>query len=342
MAERLINLTGEELNLIARATLKKTGEIGLNHAKRNLPFIQKTIRDLQKQIKNERSKPAVVISAGPSLHRKKSLETIKQIDFQGHLVAVDGSLGHCLRNGVVPDYVITVDPDPHRIIRWFGDPRIKDRPEDDYFRRQVLDPALNQDEVERNNELIELVNYYGSRIKVIISSSVSPEITLRCLEANMDLYWWNPVYDDYDNPDSLTRKIYKLNKVPCMVTGGNCGTSAWIFSHAIMKSPLVFLVGMDFSYPPGTEVKKTQYYEILKNIYPDDPESGLMKIYNPFLEETWITDPAYYWYNHNFLEMAPKAKCKTYNCTEGGILFGEGVEFVKLSDISTVINETIL
>jgi hypothetical protein len=341
MEERLVNLTGKELELIARATLRKTGKAGLNNAERNFSFIKKTIRDLGQEIKNERSKPALVISAGPSLHRKKSLETIKQMDFQGHLVAVDGSLGHCLRNGVIPDYVITVDPDPHRIIRWFGDPWLKYRPEDDYFRRQDLDPALNTDEVERNNELIELVNYYGPKIKVIISSSVSPEIARRCLEANMNLYWWNPIYDDYDNPDSLTRQIYKLNKVPCMVTGGNCGTSAWIFAHAIIKSPQVILVGMDFSYPPGTNVKNTQYYEILKEIFPDDPESGLIKIYNPYLDETWITDPAYYWYSHSFLEMAPKALCKTYNCTEGGILFGDGVEFIKLSDIFTLINETI-
>ena len=342
MEGRLVNLTGKELEIIAQATLRKTGDIGLNHAKRNLIYIKKTIKDIEQEIINKPPQPAIIISAGPSLHRRKSLETIKQIDFQGHIVAVDGSLGHCLRNGVVPDYVVTVDPDPHRIIRWFGDTRLKDRPEDDYFRRQDLDPALNTDEVARNNELIELVNYYGYRIKVIISSSVSPEIAQRCLEANMDLYWWNPIYDDYDNPNSLTRKIYNINRVPCMVTGGNCGTSAWIFSHTILKSPLVFLVGMDFSYPPGTNVKNTQYYEILKDIFPDDPESGLIKIYNPFLEETWITDPAYYWYKQNFLEMAPKARCKTYNCTEGGILFGERVEFLKLSGILTVIKEMTL
>jgi hypothetical protein len=340
MKGKLVNLTEKELEIIARQTLRKTGDIGLNHAKRNLIYIKKTIKDIEQEIKNEPRAPAIVISAGPSLHRKKSLETIKEIGFQGHLVAVDGSLGHCLRNGLVPDYVITVDPDPHRIIRWFGDPRLKDRPEDDYFRRQDLDPVLNTDEVMRNNELIELVNYYGHGIKVIISTSVSPEIAQRCLEANMDLYWWNPIYDDYENPDSLTRKIYKLNRVPCMVTGGNCGSSAWIFSHTILKSPLVLLVGMDFSYPPETGVKNTQYYEILKDIFPNDPESGLIKMYNPFLDETWITDPAYYWYNHSFLEMAPKALCKTYNCTEGGILFGEGVKFKKLSESLIVINET--
>ena len=287
MEGRLVNLTEEELEIIAQATLRKTGDIGFNHAKRNLIYIKKTIKDIEQEIAHKPPKPALIISAGPSLHRKKSLEAIKQLDFPGHIVAVDGSLGHCLRNGVFPDYVITVDPDPHRIIRWFGDTRLAERPEDDYFRRQDLDPALNTDEVARNNELIELVNNYGYMIKVVISSSVSPEIAQRCLEANMDLYWWNPIYDDFENPNSLTGKIYKLNRVPCMVTGGNCGTSAWVFSHTILKSPVVFLVGMDFSYPPGTNVINTQYYEVLKDIFPGNPEHGLIKINNPFLDETW-------------------------------------------------------
>ena len=337
MGGRQPNLSSKELEIISLATLRKTGDIGFEHAKSNAIYIKKTIKDLAQEIKNDPPKPALVISAGPSLHRKKSLEAIKQLDFPGHIVAVDGSLGHCLRNGVVPDYVVTVDPDPHRIIRWFGDTRLAERPEDDYFRRQDLDPALNTDEVARNNELIDLINSYGPQVKVVISSSVSPEIAQRCLEAQMALYWWNPIYDDFDNPDSLTRKIFELNRVPCMVTGGNCGTSAWVFSHTVLRSPLLFMVGMDFSYPPGTKVKNTQYYDVLKDIFPENPESGLIKIYNPFLQETLITDPAYYWYNQNFLEMAPKARCKTYNCTEGGILFGEGVEFIKLSEIPAVL-----
>ena len=92
------------------------------------------------------------------------------------------------------------------------------------------------------------------------------------------------------------------------------------------------MVGMDFSYPPGTNVRNTQYYEFLKELLPDNPEAGLIEVYNPYVKETWLTDPAYYWYSQNFLEMAPQASCKTYNCTEGGILFGDGVEFIGLSE----------
>ena len=175
--------------------------------------------------------------------------------------------------------------------------------------------------------MLRLVDHYGHRIKVIISTSVSPEITRRCLDAGMELFWWNPIYDDYEKEDSITKKLFELNKVPCMVTGGNIGSSAWVFSHTMLKSPVIVMVGMDFSYPPGTNVRNTQYYDILKEITSNDPELGLIEVYNPFLNETWITDPAYYWYQQSFLQMSLQAPVKTYNCTEGGILFGEGIQF---------------
>ncbi|MGO9016323.1 MAG: 6-hydroxymethylpterin diphosphokinase MptE-like protein [Dissulfurispiraceae bacterium] len=322
----------KELHMLSEATFRKTADVGLKNAEANQPYIGKTIKDLKREMSEKPPKPAIVISAGPSLHRKRSIETIKKANGNCHIIAVDGALGHCLRNGVIPDFVITVDPDEHRIIRWFGDPRLDERPEDDYFRRQDLDPALNTNELARNRELIQLVNSYGPGITTIISTSVTPEITLRCRDAGMRLYWWNPLYDDYEKSDSVSRKIYQMNHVTCMVTGGNVGSSAWVFAHSILNSPDVVLVGMDFSYPPGTNVLNTQYYTILKELFPDQPSHGLIEIHNPYLNETWLTDPGYYWYSQCFLQMAPHASCKTYNCTEGGILFGEGIVFSGLAD----------
>ncbi len=326
-------LSEEQFQLLADATLTKTAELGFRHAVENQKYIKKTIKDLKKELGRKSLKPSLIVSGGPSLHRMKSLETMKQKGFKGYIVSADGSMGHCLRNGIVPDFVVTVDPDPHRIIRWFGDPRLSQRPEDDYFERQDLDPALNTDQIARNNELIELVNHFGPKIKLIISTSSSPEIAQRCIDAGMELYWWNPLYDDYDNPESVTKKIYQMNKVPCMVTGGNVGASGWVFAHSILGCPSVILIGMDCSYPPGTAVRNTQYYEHLLELFPENPEKGLIKVYNPFLDETWITDPGYYWYAQIFKKMAPLASCVTYNCTEGGILFGDGIEFMKLSDV---------
>lgn len=323
-------LNNKELGLIAEATFRKTASEGLRHAGENLKYIKRTILDIRKELKAVPARPSIVISAGPSLHRRKSLEVLKERGFKGHIVTADGALGHCLRNGIVPDYVVTVDPHPHRVIRWFGDPNLKKRPADDYFKRQDLDPFLNRDEEERNEKLLALVNRHGRRIKAVISTSVCPEITRRCLEAGMELYWWNPIYDDYDKKGSVTRKICEMTKAPCMVTGGNVGSSAWTFASAVIGSPEILMVGMDFSYPPGTPVSGTQYYDRFKGLGVD-PGEILIKIRNPYLKETWLTDPAYYWYSRNFLRMAKSdRKGKTYNCTEGGILFGSGVIFTTL------------
>ncbi len=325
-------LNEQQIQLISDVTLKKTAEIGMDHARKNTPYIRNTIKDLKEQLVENEQKSSIIISAGPSLHRNESIELIKNSDFKGYIVAVDGSLGQCLRNGLIPDFLVTVDPHwLNRMIRWFGDPKLSERPEDDYFQRQDLDPELNTDELARNEELIELVNCYGPKIKTIISTCINPEITERCLSAGMELYWWNPLYDDYEKEDSISRKVFQFNKIPCMVTGGNVGTSAWVFSHSVLESKDVVVVGMDNSYPPGTKVINTQYYEFLMEVFPEKPETGLIEVYNPYLKETWITDMAYCWYNEIFLKMAPLASCKTYNCTEGGILFGDGVEFIPLS-----------
>ena len=41
----------------------------------------------------------------------------------------------------------------------------------------------------------------------------------------------------------------------------------------------------------------------------------------------WFTDPVYYSYREAFLQLARQADCETVNCSEGGILFGDGLQF---------------
>ena len=306
-------------------TYRKCIDKCIEHAALNKKYIKKSIKHLSIELSNDGGKPALVVSGGPSLHANNHIQALKEEGFSGRIVAADGSMGHCLRHGIVPDYVLTVDPDPHRIIRWFGDPRLNERPEDDYFHRQDIDPELRENELKRNEETIALVNRYGPQIKLIISTSVTPEITERALQAGMELYWWTPLYDDFALGASASRRLCQELKVPCMTTGGNVGSSCWAFAQAVLRSDPVLMVGMDFSYPPGTDVYHTQYYDVLKELYPDDPARGLISVYNPHLGQEWRTDPAYYWYAECFRKMLPAAGGKSINCTEGGILFGEGI-----------------
>lgn len=316
---------------LGEATLLKTGELGLRNAEANRPHIRKTIADLPKPAGDGRS--SLVVCAGPSLHVRHSVNRLRDARYPGAVVGVDGSLAHCLRAGLVPDYLVTLDPHPDRIIRWFGDPDLEKRAPDDYFRRQDLDPAFAESEIRKNREVLELVNRHGPSIKLIIATCVDPGLTRRCAEAGFEMYWWNPQYDDYDLPGSLTRRLYDLNGVPCMVTGGNVGSAAWVFAQAVLRLPHVGVVGMDLGYRPGTPLLNTQYYYQMKEILGERVAEGYIPMRNPHLgDEAWFTDPTYYWYRSCFLEMVKDAPGQTHNCTEGGTVFGDGVAWTPLDE----------
>ena len=323
-------LARDLIQRMPQLTAQRATELSLGNAKLNQPYVQKSVLDLANETSADTFPSALVISAGPSLHRTNGVQRIKKSGYKGPLICADGALGACLRNGLVPDYVVSLDPNRTRVVRWFGDTGLAMAPDDDYFRRQDLDPYLRTQELKRNQELIELVNKHGPSIKAILATSASQPVTQRCLESGMDVYWWNPIYDDYDAPESLTRQAFEINRVPCLVNGGNVGTSSWVIAHAVLAKQEVAVVGMDFSYAPGTPMENTQYYKEMMEMFGDQAGDAFITIENPFLNETWFTDPAYYWYNQSFLQMAQEAECTTYNCTEGGILFGEGVEFVSL------------
>lgn len=327
-------LSQPELDAIASATFRKTAEIGYTHALANQPFVKNTVADL---VDPKRDFPAaVVVSGGPTIHLRDPLGKLKKRGFEGAVVSCDGALGNCLRNGIVPDYVVCVDPHPHRIVRWFGDTKIDQRPPDDYYKNQDLDETVARDNRRANTELIKLVNEHGHKIKAILATSVSPDITARCLEAGMEIYWWNPIYDDYEKPGSLTRKLYDLNKVPCLVTGGNVGASSFSFAYAVLRKKVIGLLGMDFSYAPGTPLLRTQYYDVIKELY-KDPKDAYIEMFNPYLKETWFTDPAYYWYRQCFLKLieAIDDDVAVHNCSEGGILFGQRVHWTPFDQFLT-------
>lgn len=317
---------------MVEGTLRKTAGVGLANAKANLPYIKKTILDLQRAPGTRRPGSVVVVGGGPSLHRKNPALLLREAGYQGQIVAADAALGYCLRNGVVPHYVVTVDPHPHRIIRWFGDPFVESRPPDDYYTRQDIDPIHRENELRANELLLRLVNEHGKSIKAVIATSTDPGITQRCLDVGMELFWWNPLYDDYEAPGSYSRRVHELTGVPCMVTGGNVGASSFVFANAILDAEEVALVGFDFGYAPGTPPFNTQSYYELLDLLGDRIAEAFIDIRNPHTGETWISDPTHYWYRKIFLEIVGVAGCRTFNCTEGGTLFGDGVEFTTLKE----------
>ncbi|MBK7843494.1 MAG: DUF115 domain-containing protein [Bdellovibrionales bacterium] len=301
----------------------------LRNAEENLEFtrVQKTIREV-KLPQNKNPKRGLVISAGPSLFKRKSIQRIRESKFDGVIVAIDASLSACLREGLIPDFVLTLDPHVTRMVRWFGDPQLEENSKnDDYFLRQDLDVEFRANAVKRNADTIELINKYGKQTRAIVASTAPRNVVARINEAGIEAFWWNPLVDNPGSENSLTRRLFQLNRLPSMNTGGNVGSAAWVFASTILKIPEIGMVGMDMGYYADTPYENTQlYYEYIKHLGSDKEIAACFKqVIFPFDGQEYYTDPTYYWYRCNFLSMVLKSESRTINCTEGRTLFGEGI-----------------
>lgn len=323
---------------LGEITLGKVREEGFANAAVNAPLIArgKSIAALR-ETELFQGSDALVIAAGPSLHRQDAARLIKESGYKGVIVATESAMAWCLRNGIVPHLVVTLDPHAHRIVRWFGDPKLDEAAlvRDDYFSRQDQDPSFRTNQLAFNRELLALVNEFGPRMRIAVCSSASRAVVDRVLESGMEAYWWNPMYDDYDEGESLTVKIHAWNNLPCVNAGGNVGSACWVFAHAVLGKRRVGLIGVDFGYYGDTPYSQTQYYrEILDLVGPERLDEVYVRFVNPHTEKEFYTDPAYLWYRDSFLEMAAQAQgdCRTVNCTGGGILFGDGIEWAPLEE----------
>ena len=98
-----------------------------------------------------------------------------------------------------------------------------------------------------------------------------------------------------------------------------------------IPAKIIALIGMDLGYYAETPYRETQYYhELCELVGEANLDQVFVHMQNPHMQQDFYTDPAYLWYRDSFLQMAGRARAAgvtTYNCTGGGILFGEGIEF---------------
>ena len=278
-------------------TRDRVHDMALANIERNAGFIQRghSLADLRNGPIGE-GDSAVVIAAGPSSRRFPALDEIRSAGFQGAVIAADSAGARCLRAGIVPDLLVSVDPHSNRIVRWFGDPDLTwDKLErDDYFRRQDLDTSF-ADELRTNEELLDLMNRFGPRIRIALATSASHDVVRRVHEIGMQVFWWNPMLDDPDEPGSVTAELQRRNGLPSVNVGGNVGTCSWMMAHAVLGKRRVALSGMDFGYYADTPYRNTQYYhEAVALIGEDRLDEIFLRIENPHTGTWFYTDPAYY------------------------------------------------
>lgn len=296
----------------------------LGNSAANKPHIRFTLRDISPQPDAD----VLVISAGPSLYRCSILRRVFELSPLPAIVAIDGSYVQCLRARIIPDYVLTLDPHPTRIVRWFGDPDFAlNSIGDDYFARQDLDEAFRQNALRTNFENMKLVDTWASGSSLVISSTAPANVVART--AAFRRYWFAPLVDNPHAPKSLTRRMAEATGLPALNTGGTVGTAAVMFAHQVLRARRIAVVGMDLGYYADTPLERTQSWNMLKDR--KDVSEFYPRIHHPRWGECY-TDPTYAWYAQNLKALLKSAGRTLYNCTEGGALYGPHIECLELEE----------
>ena len=309
---------------MAKVTFDGIAKLVLKNEKKNRKFIKygESIKILRNFDFNKK-KIAIIVGAGPSLEKVNQIKIIQQYKNKAIIIACDCSLYFLLRNDILPDLIVTLDPHATRIIRLFGDLNLSKKKilKDDYFKRQDLDKGF-ANQIYANKKIIKLMNKFSKKLNFAICSSSSLPVTKRLFNAKCNLFWWNPLLDDPNQKKSLSRKIFMKNKLPLINSGGNVGAAAWMIADSVLYCDKIALVGMDLSYYNNTSYKSTQYYDKLIKIFgKKNLHLFYIKIYNPIIKKYFYTDHAYLWYKKCFLEMLSNTSSRTTNCTGAGILF---------------------
>lgn len=118
------------------------------------------------------------------------------------------------------------------------------------------------------------------------------------------------------------------------VVSHNSGASAWVMAMDLFKRAPVALIGIDFGYPEGTPLDKTQYYSNILKLAKGDVKiikEAYKEFYHPTFKTKAYVDLVFYHYRQAFLSMQDTTDMwytmygGTINATEGGTLFGPGI-----------------
>lgn len=267
----------------------------------------RSARDILAKSDSNESKSAIVIGRGPSLIKNNHLELLAKSDYRGKIICSDGVLPLVLKSGINPEeyedfFVITIDSQDH------------------------------QKKFYEN----EIVIKNGYKIKGIFSTTISPEVYHAAKKAKIEVYWIHTLVD-YDKGNSsfnyisgiMTKSKNHKKGLPAIQTGGNAGTSSWVIAWSILKCSTVCLIGIDMGYPLDMKFEEGIDHKFPKVIAETEAfKKAYPIIYNPEFKCECRQDPVFQYYSNALKEFIKKTsnKVKTINATEGGTLFGDGIE----------------
>ncbi len=283
-------------NMISNtATVTKLMPIWLKALSENIAEIKngKDIKDIPKT-----NEPALVIGAGPSLYRNKHLDVIANSGFDGLIFATDKVLIDCLEAGVIPNYVLISDASD-----------------------KIL-PFIDHD----------IIDEYRDDISAIMCVTTHPTVVKRW---RGDKYFFVQMIPEVVAPNVsyVLRSIIDKTE---MVTAGHCASVGWCTAFELGCNPIV-LVGVDLSYPVDLPIEETQYFKMYQECCEDIDE--IKKHFVPYRHGVFGTvcysDDVfrdYLFCSMDHFRFAKQNGIKIVNCTEGGVIGGEGVACMKLTD----------
>jgi len=273
----------------------KTGEIyfkmWVDNLTKNIQIIQKN-EGISKLPKTKR-KTAIVVGAGPSFWEKNHIKKLKKVKDKT-IIATDKMLVPLLKEGITPDYVVSVD----------GLEEIKN-----YYD----DPLVNKD-----------ISTIG-----IMAVTVAPEV-VNLYPGKM--YFYTPMVDDVNQPISATNTISYLTNTSVIASGGNVGITCINVAYYLGYKNII-CIGLNLGYATEKDVEESSHFIDIKEDDPSMSFEKYMSLFveegfNPEFNVKYFTDLSWKPQIEKVLERAvnmSKQGINLINATEGGSLHGRGI-----------------
>ena len=252
----------------------------------------KDVRDVKEIFDTAKGKPGIVIGAGPSLEKHHHLELLAKSRFYkekvGPVLTTSHTLVDCLEAGVIPDYMILLDPEP------------------------VMMPHIDHD----------IVDEYAGKITGVFSISIDHEVLRRWKGEKVFFLAAIPEATIPNIQGVISRLFPMLTEMNALA---NAGTFAWNVAQHLGCNPII-LIGMDQAFLADTPVEETPYYKAFQRTY-NTREEILDNCYHfhthSFFKNNSYTDDIYRNFMKNTVAAAKIAKkngISTINCTGGGFI----------------------
>jgi len=263
--------------------------------------------DIQQIRPRFEGRTALIVGAGPSLHRRGHLDALKRAKeggWDGDVITTAHALIWCLEAGVIPEIVCIVDGAPV-IAQFLDDPR---------------------------------VDQYADDINFCACTSIHPDTLNRWPGSKKYFFRTSVPWNILPNVDTLLAKVQP--NYTEIDSGGNNGTACLSLAVALGMQR-VGAIGFDLGYPKGFPYQETQYWEAYAQSIPEhykDEADLIEKVYHDYLHTVFGTwsyyDFVYEVFRNSLFELTTVYRkhgiVDFINCTEGGTVEHESIRCMSL------------